>query len=189
MPQKGFSVVFQNLLTHPNINIELNSDASKRIKINEENILFDEQIWEKPILYTGSIDELLNYEFGELPYRSIDMEFEFHKLNNYQPLAVVNYPNEEKFTRITEFKYLTGQVLKNKTTILKEYPKECKRSGNNYDIPYYPIINDSNIALYSKYRKVLSKFKNFYVCGRLGEYKYYNMDTAIEQAFLFAENF
>lgn len=186
MPEKGFTKIFENMLDNQNITIELNQNAVQRIKVDTENnkIYFDGEEFKGLLFYTGAIDELLDYKFGELPYRSINLVFEQLKEKSFQPSSVVNYPNEEKFTRITEFKkfYPLDDKLQAKedTTILKEYPIMYKRDSEL--TPYYVITNEENLAKYEKYKQSISGIKNLYFCGRLAEYKYYNMDAVIARA-------
>jgi UDP-galactopyranose mutase len=99
----------------------------------------------------------------------------------------VNYPNEEDFTRITEFKNLTGQKVTDKTTILKEYPLSYSPESEKSNPPYYPISNSENLALYKKYSDDAEKIKNLFLCGRLAQYKYFNMDGAVASALSLAE--
>lgn len=94
----------------------------------------------------------------------------------------MNYPNEENFTRITEFKYLTHQNIENTTTILKEYPMQYDPNSKKGNIPYYTIENPANLLKYQKYADAAKTFKNLFLCGRLAEYKYYNMDAAVKRA-------
>jgi UDP-galactopyranose mutase len=184
MPKNGFTALFQNILNHPNISVELNSDAVNLIEIDTRNhcIRYCGELLDKPVIYTGAIDELLKYEFGALPYRSLDLCFSQHKVDYFQPAAVINYPNEHKFTRITEFKYLTGQTLPGNTTILKEYPLQYDKNAQKGNIPYYPIVNEENMKQYQKYTDSIKDIRNLKLCGRLSEYKYYNMDAVIEKA-------
>ena len=185
MPKNGFTVLFEKMLNHHNITMELNCDAEKRLSFDQKKnrVFLDRQAIDCPVVYTGSIDCLLKFEFGELPYRSLDMVFENYQQSSFQPIGVVNYPNEEDFTRITEFKYLTNQFLDGKTTIMKEYPLPYNKDNIKGNVPYYPIINPANLGLYQKYQNELAKFSNVYLCGRLAEYKYYNMDAVVDRAF------
>ena len=187
MPKYGYTKLFENILNHPNITVILNCNAAERIKIVDENVYFDGDIYRKPIIYTGAVDELLNYKYAELPYRSLDLVFEQYDMTNFQPCAVINYPNEEDFTRITEFKYLTGQVVVGKTTILKEYSMQYNMTSEKGNIPYYPIINKQNIKQYEMYKADIERIGNVFLCGRLSEYKYYNMDAVIDKALKLAE--
>lgn len=177
IPKNSYNEIFDNLLNHENIEVRLDTDAKKLLKLDGNKIYFEGKLFEGNLIYTGLIDELFDYQFGKLPYRSLRFEFENYAMNYYQPNSVVNYPNDFAFTRITEFKYLTNQ-LSDSTTTLKEYPQ--KYDGNN--VPYYSIINEENNNLYKKYRDEADKINNLYMCGRLAEYKYYNMDQVILRA-------
>jgi UDP-galactopyranose mutase len=127
------------------------------------------------IIYTAPIDSYFDYQFGKLPYRSLKFEpAHFSKTEQYQPVAVVNYPNEQAFTRITEFKHLTGQRCSG-TSIAREYPR---RDGD----PFYPIPTSENRARYLRYRSMADKLRSITFIGRLAEYKYYNMDEVVAAA-------
>ena len=181
MPKNGYNEIFKNMLSHPNIEIRTNTDAKEIIDIKNNDIFLNGKIFNGKVIYTGPLDELFNYEYGPLPYRSLNLQFEDKEENYYQPSSVVNYPNDEEFTRITEFKYLSNQIVKGKTTILKEYPLTYDYKNESH-VPYYAIFNDDNIKLYEKYRSKASNIKNLYLCGRLAEYKYYNMDAVVRRA-------
>lgn len=181
MPKNGYNEIFENMLRSPNIDIKLNTDAKDVIKIVNEKILFYDEPFNGKVIYTGPLDELLDYEYGPLPYRSLNLQFEDLEENYYQPLSVVNYPNDNEYTRITEFKYLSNQIVNNSTTILKEYPLTYDYK-NKENVPYYAILNKENIDLYQKYHNKISNIKNLYLCGRLAEYKYYNMDAVVRRA-------
>ena len=181
MPKDGFTKLFENMLDHENIEIRLNTNILNLIEIKEHEVLFEGESYSNPLIFTGAVDELLKYKYGKLPYRSLDLKFEQYEKELYQTNSVVNYPNEEEFTRITEFKYLTNQEDLNNTTILKEYP--LNYSGDNKEIePYYPIINNENMEIYNKYKSEIAEYKNIYLIGRLAEYKYYNMDAVVRSA-------
>jgi UDP-galactopyranose mutase len=164
MPLHGYTRMFEKMLDHPNIKIMLNTDYKEIIKF----IPFKEMI------FTGPVDEYFDFQFGKLPYRSL--EFKHDTLNEEQHLAapVVNFPNEHHYTRITEFKALTGQKHP-KTAIVYEYPQA---EGD----PYYPIPMPENAELYAKYKKVADETPNVHFVGRLATYKYYNMDQVVAQA-------
>ncbi|MCE7699609.1 MAG: UDP-galactopyranose mutase, partial [Methanobacterium paludis] len=127
---------------------------------------------------TGQIDELFDYEFGELPYRSLKFKSETIDEEYFQEVGTVNYPNNYDFTRITEFKHLTGQKH-DKTNIIKEYPKSYNKEK---DIPYYPIPKNEYENLYTRYRENAKRINNLILVGRLAEYKYYNMDIVVNAA-------
>ena len=164
MPRQGYTRMFENMLDHPNIQIQLNADYRDVMSY----VPF------KSIVYTGPVDEFFDYRFGKLPYRSIDFKFETHNRPRYQEAPVVNYPNDYDYTRITEFKYLTGQEH-GKTSIVYEFPKG---DGD----PYYPIPRPENAELYKQYQNLAQEQKNVWFVGRLATYKYYNMDQCVAQA-------
>lgn len=179
MPKLGYTELFKQLLNHPNIELRLGADATQLLDFDDKGILFEEETYHGDVIYTGAIDELLGYRYGKLPYRTLDFDFEHHNVEGYQPAAVVNYTVSEEFTRITEFKKLTGQIVQG-TTILKEYPKDY--TDVKGQIPYYPVNNEKNDALYNQYVNAIKKYGSFYLLGRLAEYKYYNMDSIVEKA-------
>ena len=183
MPKEGFTKLFENILNHENITLELNQEASLVLNIDTENkkILYNGEEFNGNVIFTGAIDQILNYQYGPLPYRSLKLQFEDYEANYYQPVSVVNYPNEEDYTRITEFKYLSNQNKEGFTTILKEYPRAYDYKNEEHT-PYYVISSDENQALYNQYYNAVKDINNFYLCGRLAEYKYYNMDAAIKRA-------
>jgi len=167
IPLEGYTKVIENMLNHKNIKIKLNTDF-KDIDMNK----FDK------IFYTGSIDEFFDYKFGQLPYRSVKFKLETHNKAYYQSNACVNYPCNYDFTRIHEYKYYLDDKS-DKTVIAKEYSEDFVLGKNER---YYPIPNDDNFELYNKYHQEADKLNNVYFLGRLGDYKYYNMDGAIERA-------
>jgi UDP-galactopyranose mutase len=176
IPLQGYSKVIENILKHPNIEVKLNTDFSE-IKKNIE--------YEK-IFYTGSIDEFFEYKFGILPYRSLTFMLEEHEREFYQNNSVVNYPNNYDFTRIHEYKHFLNDKS-HKTVIAKEYPEEFELKKNQR---YYPILNEYNQSLYKQYKEEAKKWNNVYFLGRLGDYKYYDIDKAVLRALeLFEEVF
>ncbi len=181
IPSEGYTKMFEKMLSNKNIKILLNTDVNEVLKldlVNKKLFLFGEEFTGK-VVYTGKIDELLNYKYGTLPYRSLNFVFETFNLPFFQEVGTVNYPNNYNFTRITEFKHLTSQKL-NKTTIVREYPEKYIIGKNE---AYYPIIKEQNFKKYQKYLKDISKIKRIILLGRLAEYKYYNMDVVIKKAF------
>lgn len=180
MPLEGYTTLFKNILDHENITIRLNTRAQDVLKIKEQGkVSIDRQAFNGKIIYTGAIDEFFDCCYGRLPYRSLEFQFEHYDKEFYQSRGVVNYTVSQEFTRITEFKYLTGQKAPD-TTIMKEYPMAY--TGADGQTPYYSITNKKNITLYEKYKTRLEGLPNFYLLGRLAEYKYYNMDAIIEKA-------
>lgn len=182
MPKEGYTKLFENLLNHKNIECKLGVNAKEIIELKNNKVFVKDNEFKGKIIFTGAIDEFLDFKYGQLPYRSLNLVFEGYDMNYYQQNSVVNYPNEERFTRITEFKYLTNQLLDGKTTILKEYPAKYDYNDNVGNDPYYPIVNKENHELYEKYKNEIEKYNNIYLCGRLAEYKYYNMDLVVDRA-------
>jgi UDP-galactopyranose mutase len=164
MPKNGYTRMFENMLSNPNIKIMLNCDYRE---------IMDE-IPYREMIYTGPVDSFFNYRYGKLPYRSLEFKHETHDAEQFQTAPVVNYPNEQAYTRITEFKYLTGQEHK-KTSIVYEYPQA---EGD----PYYPIPRPENAEIYAKYKALADARADVHFVGRLATYKYYNMDQIVAQA-------
>jgi UDP-galactopyranose mutase len=169
MPVHGYTRMFEKLLDHPNIKVMLNTDYTE---VNREVVY-------RNLIFTGPIDEYFDYCYGKLPYRSLHFDHQTCDKPRYQEAAVVNYPNEHPYTRVTEFKYLTGQEHP-KTSIVFEHPKA---TGD----PYYPIPQPQNAELYAKYKALGQALPNVHFAGRLGTYKYYNMDQVVAQALTLAE--
>jgi UDP-galactopyranose mutase len=164
MPRRGFTRLFENMLDHPHINILLNTDY-RTVK---------EMIPYRELIYTGPIDEYFGYRFGKLPYRSLEFKHETLNQPMLQPVAVVNYPNDNAFTRVTEFKHLTGQEHP-KTSIVYEFPQA---EGD----AYYPIPRSENADIYKQYHALADQTQGVHFVGRLATYKYYNMDQVVAQA-------
>lgn len=179
MPLEGFTPLFEKMLDSENITIRLNGDAKDLLEFKEDGIYFEDSKFSGNIIYTGAIDELFDCKYGRLPYRTLRFDMSYLDKEEYQPKAVINYTVSEDFTRITEFKKLTGQKSKG-TTIMKEYPMEY--TGGQDEIPYYAIANEENHRMYNRYTDIVKQYDNFYLLGRLAEYKYYNIDGIVEKA-------
>ena len=164
MPRHGYTRMFENMLDHPNIKVLLSCDYREV----EKDIPFREMI------YTGPVDAFFDYRYGKLPYRSLEFKHETHNVQVCQPAPVVNYPNEHLYTRVTEFKYLTGQEH-SQTGIVYEFPQS---EGD----PYYPVPRKENAALYADYKALADATPGVHFVGRLATYKYYNMDQIVAQA-------
>lgn len=163
MPKHGFTSLFENMLNHPNIALQLGCDYRDIAR----------SVSAKETIYTGPLDEFFGFRFGKLPYRSLRFQHETVNAEYFQPVAVVNYPNDHAYTRITEFKYLTGQTHR-KTSIVYEYPAA---EGD----PYYPVPTPENGALYKKYVELAANYPRVHFVGRLATYRYYNMDQVVAQ--------
>ena len=179
MPLHGYTLMFEKMLDHENITVEIGVDARSRVTFSEGSVSLDGQAFTGDVIYTGPLDELFDCCFGRLPYRSLRFDFEYYDKPDYQGHSVVNYTVSEDFTRITEFKYLTGQKAEG-TTIVKEYP--FAYTGAAGEIPYYSIANEANQKLYEQYRGLVEHIPNVWLLGRLAEYKYYNIDAMVLKA-------
>ncbi len=179
VPKDGFTSMFERMLDHDRIEVRLGTDARSLMRINGEKIYFEDEEFRGDVIYTGPLDELFDCRFGRLPYRSLDFVFEHYDRPDFQGHSVVNYTVSEDYTRITEFKHLTGQECEG-TTIMKEYPTAY--DGREGQIPYYAIMNPENQALYDRYRELLAGMEHFHLLGRLAEYKYYNIDAMTDRA-------
>ena len=187
MPRDGFTPMFEKMLAHPNIEIRTNTNAKDALVISEKEGkgLLEGQEFHGTVIYTGPVDELFDCRFGRLPYRTLRFDFEHYDKPDYQGHSVVNYTVSEDYTRITEFKYLTGQKA-DSTTIVKEYP--FAYTGAEGEIPYYAIMNEENNALYRKYADLAAQIPDFHLLGRLAEYKYYNIDAMAAKAIALARS-
>ena len=185
MPLEGYTPMFQRMLDHPGIAVELGTDALERLDLSGEVLKVDGAPFAGAVIYTGQADELFAFRFGPLPYRTLDFQFETLPQDDFQGYGTVNYTVDRDYTRITEFKHLTGQVKPGVTTVVEEYSRSY--TGAPGEIPYYAIINPANNALYAQYQAEADKFPNLYLLGRLAEYKYYNMDAIAGRALDLAE--
>ena len=186
VPKDGYAKMINKMLKHKNIKLMLNTEFKEVCEIKENDFYLFDKKFDGKVIYTGQIDELFDYKFGDLPYRSVNMQFETIEKDFYQEKATVNYPNDYDFTRITEFKHI-HPINTPKTTILKEYPQEYVRNKNT---PYYPIFTNENQNKYNQYLEYSKEFKNLILVGRLAEYKYYDMDDIVKRALeVFEESF
>ncbi len=181
MPLEGYTPMFFNILSHPNITVELGVNALDFLDVSGGEILLGGEVFKGQVIYTGQADELFSFRYGPLPYRTLRFEFETLEQDDFQNgYGTVNYTVDKPYTRITEFKHLTGQTIPGVTTIVKEHSLAYGNLPNQ--IPYYAIINPENNALYQQYKAQADKFENLHLLGRLAEYKYYNMDAIAAKA-------
>ena len=171
VPLRGYTRMFEAMLDHPNISIELSVDFHEvRERVRAEHTV-----------YTGPIDAYFGYRFGKLPYRSLRFEHEHLPGTSWHQRApTINYPNEHDYIRVTEFKYVTGQHHPG-TSIVREYPQG---EGD----PYYPVPRPENEALYRRYRALAARERNVVFVGRLAQYRYYNMDQVVAAALKTSQN-
>lgn len=164
MPLHGYTRMFERMVDHPNINVMLQTDFEE----------LRNEVFYRRLIFTGPIDEYFNFRFGKLPYRSLRFEHVTLDKRQHQPVAVVNYPQTEAYTRVTEFKHLTGQEHP-KTSLTYEFPSD---EGD----PYYPVPRAENAEIYKRYEKLAIAQQNVWFVGRLATYRYYNMDQVVGQA-------
>lgn len=179
MPAHSYSIFFKNLLDHPNIGVELGVDALDRLAVAGDRLFLDGGIISVPVVYTGALDELFGGVYGWLPYRSLRFEWKYTDRDSFQPAPVVAYPKEKGYTRITEYKKLPIQN-KPGSSYAVEYPLPY-REGEKME-PYYPVLTEESRLRYKKYRALADRIPNLTLCGRLADFKYYNMDEALEKA-------
>ncbi|OUO95653.1 UDP-galactopyranose mutase [Rubneribacter badeniensis] len=193
MPAEGYTPLFERMLESEGILVCLNTEAESVFDLEFASgaedaplsaILIKGAPFQGPIVYTGPLDELFLSRFGRLPYRSLEFAWETHDVEHVLPCGTVNFTVTEDYTRITEFKHLTGQAHP-KTTIMKEYSRPYEDPLRQ--IPYYAILSDENRAHYERYRALTAPLANFHPLGRLAEYRYYNMDVIIGRALALAD--
>lgn len=168
IPEAGYTTMIKNMLDSPRIKVQLGYDfkkVNKKVKCGF-------------VVYTGAIDDFFDYKYGVLPYRSLDFRLRSYDREYFQSVAQVNYPEDYDFTRITEFKHFLG-VRSDRTTIAYEYPQEFIRGENE---PYYPVPRKENSKKFNVYAREARRLKNVIFLGRLADYRYYNMDEAVERA-------
>lgn len=183
LPKNGFTSLFKNMLNHPNISVELNCDALNDIEFLEDKrrITFrGNEI--KLLIFTGEIDNLFSFKFGYLPYRSLKLTYEYFNKDKYLPSDCVSYPQAIGYTRKTEYKTFNYDCDSDYTVIATEYPVEYDRNSLDANIPYYPTLTKQSMEMYEKYKTESEKYGNIILCGRLAEFRYYNMDVCIEHA-------
>ena len=178
MPKISYTNFFENLLNHENITVELNKDALKSITVSEKDIFIDCFKAEMPVVYTGALDELFKCCYGPLPYRSLKFKWVHENKDSFQDMPVVAYPQAKDYTRITEYKKLPVQNITG-TTYAIEYPLKYEQGIGE---PYYPVLTEQSSRQYALYNEKARGIKNLFFCGRLADFKYYNMDEALHRS-------
>ncbi len=187
MPQGGFTELFKGMLQNDYIDIKLQCDALGYIAIDRNNnATFDKKALKIPVVYTGATDELFGCKFGKLPYRSLRFDVKTVDVDSFQDAPGVAHPTASGFTRITEYTKLPVQDGNGKTVVAFEYPLPCDENSDNE--PYYPVLTESSQQLYERYRQLADNVQNLYLCGRLADFKYYNMDAVILKAIQIYKN-
>lgn len=181
IPKSTYSAFFKALLNHPNIRVELQKEALNHLCISQDGLelQMDGEKAKFQVVYTGAVDELFGWRFGELPYRSLRFEWKHEDIESLQNMPVVAYPQAEGYTRIVEYKKMPIQNVVG-TTYEIEYPLRYHAASG--EEPYYPLLTTDSIHLFQRYHDLASRVDGLFCCGRLGDYKYYNMDQALERA-------
>lgn len=181
IPAEGYTVLISRLLAHQNIEVQLKQNALDRIKLENGQVWLDGKPFNGKLIYTGMLDQLFAYQFGELPYRSLQFVFRQLDYPYFQTATTVNYPNAPDFTRITEFKHILAESSDG-TTIVTEYPHDYDKNDPERNIPYYPVFTADNQQRFEKYNALSAQYPLLTPLGRLAEYKYFNMDDAVANA-------
>lgn len=179
LPKEGYTKLFEKMLDHPNIDLKLNSDILPQLECKEGEIFYSGEKYTGELVFTGQVEELFAQCYGALPYRSLDFLFESFPQEKLLSHGSINYTVSEKFTRITEFKHLTEQILPQVTTTVKEFARDY--TGAPEDSPYYPIICDNNKKIYNQYKALSEGFSQLHLLGRLAQYQYFNMDSIVAE--------
>ncbi len=188
LPVHGFTKLFENLLDHPNITVELNTDALEHLKLEDGKAWYDGESVEC-LIYTGPIDELFGGKYGPLPYRSLDIRYTYEDKPSILPTQIVSYPQAPGYTRSTEYrKIMYDDSGARGSVVATEYPLAYDPHAEVGNTPYYPVVTEASTAAYQKYLGEARKYDNLFLCGRLAEFKYYNMDICIEHALAYFEN-
>lgn len=184
MPVHSFTRFFENLLHHPNISIRLGVEALEHLAVKDDHLYIDGMPFDRKLVYTGALDELFGCIYGRLPYRSLRFEWRYTEKNSLQPAPVVAFPQEEGYTRITEYKKLPVQD-KPGSSYAVEYPLPY-REGENGE-PYYPVLTVESQRQFERYKALADRVQNLICCGRLADFRYYNMDQALGRALMCAD--
>jgi UDP-galactopyranose mutase len=185
LPEEGFTDLFNNILDHKNIHVSLGDDALNHVVLNETtgSVLYDGNELDC-LVFTGPIDELFKLKYGALPYRSLDIKYEYFNKDDVLPEQIISYPQVDGYTRKTEYrKLMRDSSGAAGSVVAAEYPVKYEKDSVKGEIPYYPVLTKETRDIYTKYLNETKKYKNIFLCGRLAEFKYYNMDDCIIHAF------
>ncbi len=192
LPVGGFTKMAEAMLNHKNIKLCLGCDVVKERILNIEDgkvvIRYENTIFKGPVLFTGELDSLFQYRYGHLPYRSLEFIWKSLNQEEFQDTEIVAYPQADKITRITEYKKLPHQNVPGRTVISIEIPFEYNAEAPVGNEPYYPVKNETDNELYAQYRHLAASVDNLFLCGRLADYQYYNMDMVMINAWKTAKD-
>ena len=180
VPRAGYAQMIRQMLAHPRIHLLLQTPAREALSLRDGRVMLWGQPFLGPVIYTGMVDELFGFSHGELPYRSVRMEFVAAPAAPQQAAPTVNYPNAYDFTRITDFQQIHPAAGAHAmTTLLREYPQAYRRGEN---LAYYPVFTEEARAAYARYAEDAEAYPQLHLVGRLAEYRYYDMDDAVRRA-------
>ena len=189
LPKEGFTKLFEKMLDHENITVELNTDALQHISFSDSDVLYDGQRVDC-LIFTGPIDELFAYKFGRLPYRSLDIRWDYYPDNDsVLPTEGAAFPQAPGYVRKTEYRKMMYDTTGLKGSVVStEYPVPYNRDAEIGNEPYYPVVTEESMAAYQKYVEESKRYGNIFLCGRLAEFRYIDMHTCIEHALAYFEN-
>ena len=188
LPKYGFTKLFENLLDHENIEVSLNVDALDHIEFRDNHVTYDGEIVDC-LIFTGPIDELFEYRYGKLPYRSLDIRWEYFEDESVLPMEGISYPQADGYVRKIEYRKMMYNTEGLKGSVVStEYPLEYNKEAEIGNEPYYPVITEESQAVYQKYFELSKQYKNIFLCGRLAEFRYIDMHTCIEHALEYFED-
>ncbi len=183
LPKNGYTHLFEKILCHPNITVHLNEDANNHLKLDysSKSIFYDSHQVDL-LVYTGPVDELFSLKFGELPYRSLNIEYTWYDKAKVYPEEIISYPQAPGYTRRTEYRSMMEDSSHCEGSVIAtEYPIAYVKGGSH--APFYPVITKQNQNIHRKYCEEAQKFGNIFLSGRLADFRYYNMDDCIIHAF------
>ncbi len=186
LPSHGYHTLFAHMLDHDLISVFLEVDACDLVRVADERLLVCGSPYGGEVVYTGALDELFGADLGTLAYRSLRIEFQTLDVDRYQPVGVVSYAGSEPYTRVTEYKCLTGQGTPGRTTIAREFPQPYEPNGGQ--VPYYAMSDGESAQRYQRYLERVMNVLNLHVVGRLAEYRYYNMDGVVSAALALSDS-
>lgn len=189
LPVNGFTRLFEQMLNHPNIRVELNTDALNHLELKDDGTICYDGEAADCVIYTGPIDELFGCKYERLPYRSLDIRYRYFDNPSVLPREIVSYPQAPGYTRSTEYRKIMLHDNDAKGSVVAtEYPLDYDPAAEKGNIPYYPVVTEESNARYRLYLQEAARYKGLFLCGRLAEFKYYNMDVCIEHALEYFEN-
>lgn len=188
LPKEGFTKIFEQMLDHKNISVSLNTDALDHVEFSGNAVLYDGEKVDC-LIFTGPIDELFGYRYGKLPYRSLDIRWEYFEEENVLPTEGVSYPQADGYVRKIEYRKMMYNTEGLKGSVVStEYPLAYDKDAEVGNEPYYPVVTEESTKLYQQYVELSKQYNNIFLCGRLAEFRYIDMHTCIEHALEYFED-